>query len=379
MDTPRHDARYARSRGAMLKEAFDLARELGVDRVTVAAVVSRAQVSRPTFYAHFGDVEGLMADLWLLHHRDWILLMCDPANRDVYERPESLGLLQLLLSAPRKPELLEAIELSLNKLFDECFSSRSERTVAIWTMSNRLGVLATRTQWPKAKDAAFLDGYLHAVSGKFAAGDVTDYSNLESVRADEDQDSASALINATIGIVQSTGVQGLSVLRLGRVLNATSGFVGPRVESLTTLVGEAFDFALKEATRSNFTLWDGGLKRRGIEGFAAYMVGGLGEPRKNWRWFRREVLLASIHDSELAKSVSSSLDDFLKDVTKKAKFLPVPKIIPERLAVLVHTLLFGLSAVFAVGIEVRDLSHSTIIRAMVAELGKRIVRGAKLV
>jgi len=379
MNLPRHDARYAKSRAAMLEKAFDLAREIGSDRVTAAAVVRRAQVSRPTFYAHFGDVEGLMADLWILHHRDWILLMCDPANREVYERPESLVLLQLLLSAPRRPELLEAIELSLNKLFDECFSSRSERTVAIWTMSNRLGVLATRIQWPKANEAAFLDGYLHAVSGTFAADADTKYQNLESVRADEEQDSASSLINATIGIVQSSGVHGLSVTRLGRVLNATSGFIGPRVESLTTLVGEAFDFALKEATRNNFTLWDGGLKRRGIEGFAAYIVGGLGEPRKSWRWFRREVLLASIHDSELAKSVSSSLDDFLEDVTKKATFLPVPKIIPERLAVLVHTLLFGLSAVFAVGIEVRDLPHSGIIRAMVAELGKRVVRGAKLV
>jgi len=68
----------------------------------------------------------------------------------------------------------------------------------------------------------------------------------------------------------------------------------------------------------------------------------------------------------------------LLEVTGKASFLPVPKEIPERLGVLVHTLLFGFSSLFAVGITVRNLPHADVIRAMFAELGKRVVRGKKL-
>lgn len=375
---PRSDLRYTRSREAMLHAALELAQETDIDEITVSDVVKKASVSRPTFYTHFEDVDGLLAEVWLWKHQEWVMSLCDPGDFEVYEKPESVALLQILLGAPRKPQVLEVVRISLTNLFGAHFSSEGERAIAFWTMSNRLGVIATRKQWPKANDAAFLDGYLNAIPTSLVKKTDFNYSDLDAVPSKKPQNMDSSLINATIEIVQASGVRGLSINRLGRVLGATSAYVYPRITSLTALVGESFDFALKDATKGNFKLWDGGLSRMGIEGFATYIVGGLADERSSWRLFRREVILTSIHDRELADAVSGSLDDFLVEVTGKASFLPVPKKIPERLGVLVHTLLFGFSALFAVGIAVRHLPHADIIRAMLAELGRRVARGKKL-
>ena len=378
MEFPRPDLRYARSRLAMLQAAIELAQETDIDEISVSQVVKKASVSRPTFYTHFEDVDGLLAEVWLWKHREWVMSLCDPGDFEVYENPESLALMQIFLGAPRKPQVLEIVRVSLTNLFDAHFLSVGERAIAFWTVSNRLGVIATRKQWPKANDAAFLDGYLNAISTSLVIKTDFEYSDLDPVPSEKPQNIDSSLIHATIEIVQASGVRGLSINRLGRVLGATSAYIHPRITSLTALVGESFDFALKDATRGNFKLWDGGLSRKGIEGFATYIVGGLADQRNNWRLFRREVILTSIHDRELADAVSGSLDDFLREVTGKASFLPVPKEIPERLGVLVHTLLFGFSTLFAAGITVRKLPHADIIRAMFAELGKRVVRGRKL-
>jgi len=378
MEFPRPDLRYARSREAMLQAAIELAQETDIDEISVSQVVKKASVSRPTFYTHFEDVDGLLAEVWLWKHREWVMSLCDPGDFEVYEKPESVALLQILLGAPRKPQVLEIVRVSLTNLFDAHLLSVGERAIAFWTVSNRLGVIATRKQWPKANDAAFLDGYLNAISTSLVIKTDFEYSDLDPVPSEKPQNIDSSLIHATIEIVQASGVRGLSINRLGRVLGATSAYIYPRITSLTALVGESFDFALKDATRGNFKLWDGGLSRKGIEGFATYIVGGLADQRNNWRLFRREVILTSIHDRELADAVSGSLDDFLREVTGKASFLPVPKEIPERLGVLVHTLLFGFSSLFAVGITVRNLPHADVIRAMFAELGKRVVRGKKL-
>lgn len=54
------DRRVRRSRTALQVSAIELALAGGYDQCTVDQIVSRADVSRPTFYAHFGDKETLL-------------------------------------------------------------------------------------------------------------------------------------------------------------------------------------------------------------------------------------------------------------------------------------------------------------------------------
>jgi len=55
----RLDPRTARTRAALVAAATDLLDEVDAYAITVQDVVARAGVTRPTFYAHFGDLRTL--------------------------------------------------------------------------------------------------------------------------------------------------------------------------------------------------------------------------------------------------------------------------------------------------------------------------------
>jgi len=56
------DPRIAKTRSRLQEALFDLARERGIDDVTVTDIVQRAAVNRATFYLHYSDKETLLAD-----------------------------------------------------------------------------------------------------------------------------------------------------------------------------------------------------------------------------------------------------------------------------------------------------------------------------
>ncbi|MFW7414324.1 TetR/AcrR family transcriptional regulator [Demequina sp. SO4-18] len=56
------DARIARTRRSLQGALFALARERGVDHVSISDIAQRAGVNRSTFYQHYSDKETLLAD-----------------------------------------------------------------------------------------------------------------------------------------------------------------------------------------------------------------------------------------------------------------------------------------------------------------------------
>ena len=138
------------------------------------------------------------------------------------------------------------------------------------------------------------------------------------------------------------------------------------------LVAEAFAYALTSAHQSNISRWK--KEKLGIEGFAEFLVGGLGHPRTNWRRFRGEVLLAARASEARHEPIRKALDEFSVAVLKETKRLPVPREVASTLSVLVHTLLFGFSSLHSAGIDVRNLAHQGIIRSMVLEIGRRVLQ-----
>lgn len=60
--TPRLDPRVARTRVLLQDALLELARERGLDAISVADIADRATVNRSTFYQHYADKETLLAD-----------------------------------------------------------------------------------------------------------------------------------------------------------------------------------------------------------------------------------------------------------------------------------------------------------------------------
>ncbi|WP_062076671.1 TetR/AcrR family transcriptional regulator [Demequina globuliformis] len=56
------DARIVRTRRRLQEALFSLARERGIDHVSVSDIAERAGVNRSTFYQHYSDKETLLAD-----------------------------------------------------------------------------------------------------------------------------------------------------------------------------------------------------------------------------------------------------------------------------------------------------------------------------
>ena len=83
------DARIVRTRRSLQEALFALARERGVDGVSVSDIAARAGVNRSTFYQHYSDKETLLADA--------LDLVADQAGAN-------LGAIELF--APDPPEVL---------------------------------------------------------------------------------------------------------------------------------------------------------------------------------------------------------------------------------------------------------------------------------
>lgn len=77
------DPRIARTRNRLQESLFDLARERGVDHVSVADVAERAGVNRSTFYQHYANKETLLADALDVVADDVVshLVSIDPFSR----------------------------------------------------------------------------------------------------------------------------------------------------------------------------------------------------------------------------------------------------------------------------------------------------------
>lgn len=56
------DPRIARTRQSLQQALFDLARERGLDEISVADIAERAGVNRSSFYQHYSDKDTLLAD-----------------------------------------------------------------------------------------------------------------------------------------------------------------------------------------------------------------------------------------------------------------------------------------------------------------------------
>lgn len=82
LDVTRPDPRATRSREALLAAGLELVDERDLASISVREIVERAGVTRPTFYAHFGDLEGFFTAVALERLSQAFDLSEVPANLD---------------------------------------------------------------------------------------------------------------------------------------------------------------------------------------------------------------------------------------------------------------------------------------------------------
>jgi AcrR family transcriptional regulator len=359
-------------RDAIIDFALKDISSVGVDGLSVTALIASVGITRPTFYSYFGDVQGLLAEIWLEKGRQWIDLVAAPG--DFTQRDDELvfALTEIFISAHRSEELRTIVEISFAEFIGQFSGDAGLLTAVMWRIANRVGVVGTQRVWPSVQDALFLDSFLDAVSTRKVKPNITVVDELPEIELDASEVVDVNIARGVIGIVGRGGVSGLSVLRLGRILRVTSGYLNPRIDSLKELVGLTYGLVQDSAARQNVKLWT--LWNLNPRGFARFIVGSLGGSRQSWRLFRNEVLVASAHDPELAAIIGSTMDSLLKIVGSKVTGFGYSRAVTARISVLVHTMLFGFSTLSAVGVKVGDLAHEGVIDALLKELAARRFR-----
>jgi len=344
----------------------------GVDGLSVTALIASAGITRPTFYSYFGDVHGLLAEIWLEKGRQWIDIVAAPGEFTQRDDELVFALTEIFISAHRSEELRSIVELSFAEFIGEFSGDAGRLTTVMWRIANRVGVVGTQRVWPSVQDALFLDSFLDAVSTRAIRPNITVVDELPEIELDPSDVVDASIARGVIGIVGRGGVSDLSVLRLGRILRVTSGYLNPRIDSLKELVGLTYGLVQDSAARQNVKLWT--LWNLNPRGFARFIVGSLGGSRQGWRLFRNEVLVASAHDPELAAIIGSTMDSLLKIVGSKVTGFGYSRAVTARISVLVHTMLFGFSTLSAVGLKVGTLAHEGVIDVMLKELAARRFR-----
>lgn len=359
-------------RDAIIDFALKDISSVGVDGLSVTALIASAGITRPTFYSYFGDVQGLLAEIWLEKGRQWIDIVAAPGEFTQRDDELVFALTEIFISAHRSEELRTIVEISFAEFMGEFSGDVGRLTTVMWRIANRVGVVGTQRVWPSVQDALFLDSFLDSVSTRKVKLNITVVDELPEIELDSSDVVDINIARGVIGIVGRGGVSGLSVLRLGRILRVTSGYLNPRIDSLKDLVGQTYGLVQDSAARQNVTLWT--LWNLNPRGFARFIVGSLGGSRQSWRLFRNEVLVASAHDAELAAVIGPTMDSLLKIVGSKVSGFGYSRAVTGRMSVLVHTMLFGFSTLSAVGVKVGELAHEGVIEALLKELASRRFR-----
>lgn len=369
MPTTPRSRRGAATREQFLELALVKIVEVGMNRLSVSELVEASGMTRPTFYSYFGDRDGLLAEMWLDKGELWCLGMMEEKPDFDAESILNRAMSEIFLYCHRSADIRELVGPTLFKTLEKNFGGQAARSVALWRMANRLGVIVTARIWPTVKDALFLDEYLEGLASQVRIVTPTTEPDLPEIELRNSGETPPELVEAVVRVVQASGLEGLSILRLGRVMRVTSGFLNPRIDDLVHLVGESYTVVQNAAVEQNLAIWSD--LKLNPEGFAKFVVGSVGSSRKYWRNFRTEVLVAAAHSIELRELVSSSMDSFLESISARTAALLFPRQLVNRVALLVHTLLFGFTALSNAGIDVSSLAHRGVIRALLMQVAKR--------
>lgn len=337
--------------------------ESGVDRISVSQVTTLAKATRPTFYSYFGDVDGLLAEIWLAHAEQWFQDLSDPdfslGSLSKNEQRKWVCLAEIIAVAHRMPSVREVVEPMVAAWFKPLAKATQLKILkSVWLVATRIGIVISQSIDPDAAQASIIDALVKYTPEeprvKLSALKPEALPPIADPKLD-DTSVESQLIQAAISVIANAGAAAASMTRISRKARLSTGSAYPRFSNSEELVNSSFDVAVAEVVRENFSLV--GQDGFGPEDFGLFVAAGLQPPRKTWRNFRVEIQIEGRVNVALKKRLANSLRLTNQSVAKGLTKFDAPELTESAIPYLIHTVGIGFAILLNAGIPVDKLDH----------------------
>ena len=341
----------------------------GIDRISVSLVCTVAESTRPTFYSYFGNVDGLLADIWLAECDEFLARLADPAYQVLNTKiaAKDRALVEIMAISHRNAEVSEVVNRKMQSWWKALAGNDEFKNLKYsWVIGARLGLLMMIPVDSTVKSLVISDQLLNSIDkvaiikNKVTTDLLPPISDPEPVEQGVDQ----MLLAAAINVIANSGVAAASMARISRFAQVTTGSVYPRYSSIAELVLASFEFAAKHVVNQNLAnTKDGSF---GPDEFGLFVIAGLLPRRKQWRNYRIEAHIEGRVNKPLAKRIKKSNQEVNVQVSEALRRYNVPELVLESATHLIHSIGIGFSMMYNAGISLNELDHRRITRQIVA-------------
>jgi AcrR family transcriptional regulator len=340
----------------------------GIDRISVSQICDLAKNTRPTFYSYFGNIDGLLADIWISEGDAFLSRLADPSYEVMNTKlaVEDRALVEIFAIAHRVPEVSEVVNRQVLASWSSLTKNDDFKSLKFaWLIGERLGALLMLPVDPTVKTLALADKFLLSVDkvANIKTKMTTDLLPAISDPAPREKSIDEQLLAATVNVIANSGVKAASMARIARYAQMTTGSVYPRFSNISSLVIESFEFAAKHVVTQNLAnTKDGSF---GPDEFGLFVTAGLLARRKQWRNYRLEAHIEGRVNKPLAKRIQKSNAEVNIQVSNALRRYDIPEVVLEAATHLIHSIGIGFTLLFNAGIALNELDHRRITRQIV--------------
>lgn len=305
----------------ILRAGIAEAHSVGLDRVTLRAVVRRCNLSSGAIYGRYEDVDEFVAALWSERLSDSLFEFLSGAMSAMLGKDAAPSVAQVAGTLASPPQDLavafEALVIGrrndvLGDEIAEDFAAWSrkwglhtstpapERALFVVAFTTIMGAALYSFVEPKLEDWNLVLAIIASAIGRTSTADAglppaigDDLPDIE-VSPGTGEPLRDALIIATANVIGRAGYERATVSRIGRRAKLTGGAVYTRYETKDELIIDTLDTLLTDAMADTSKLTEQSV-RSGAFGELIGKIYSLGvvETRRPWRQFRLETYVAA--------------------------------------------------------------------------------------
>ena len=356
------------NRGRLLLAALDQIDRIGIDNITAADLIGEAGVSRSTLYSYFGEVLGVVAEVWAACGAEWLTqVMTQPErNHDI-----DAAMVSLLCTARRAPLLNEVVQPDIDAVWASVAEQgEMARMKAAWMLASVVGVELTAPIMPEARGIELLSSLIadmpddaDARVGSLDSLEPLELPETRSPMKSNDDSVTTRLTKAAVEVVASSGLEAASMMRVCRVARLSTGAATPRFAGLRAMHERAFAEANAAVVRSNSEQFADYARRLSPPDMNAMFVrSSLAPNRELWRRYRRELHLAARNDADLAAMMHEAFSESNRALRAAMVRNGAPTSVVDVAVMFNLVFAVGLGAVADTGIPLATFDHRVIIR-----------------
>jgi AcrR family transcriptional regulator len=341
----------------------------GIDRVSVSLICEIAKSTRPTFYSYFGNVDGLLADIWVSDCQDFFRRLADPNYNLLASKlaANDRALVEIMAISHRNPEVAEVVNRTVQNWWQDFAGNDEFKNLKFaWVIGARLGLLMMIAVDPTVKTMVIADQLLNSIEklapikNKLTTDLLPAISDPQAKLESVEQ----MLLAATVNVIANSGISAASMARISRFAQVTTGSVYPRFPNISALILESFEFAAKHVVNQNLAnTRDGSF---GPDEFGLFVIAGLLPRRKQWRNYRLEAHIEGRVNKPLAKRIQQSNKEVNEQVSQALRKYQISEQVLVSASHLIHSIGIGFSLLYNAGIALNELDHRRITRQIVA-------------